>query len=82
MQECTFTDVSATRPLGSSQDARFYSDRNESVGNNAGGAADPPNAIQLSLSKGLVPAPLGQWDEWFLDTVEVCVRAPILPSVQ
>jgi hypothetical protein len=76
MQECTFTNVSAPRPLGSLGRATFYSDANISVGDDKGGAADPPHTLPLSLANGLKPLVVDPWDDFFLNTMKVraCVQ--------
>jgi hypothetical protein len=76
MQECEFTNVTATRPLGSLGRATFYSDANISVGDDKGGAADPPHTLPLSLADGLTPAALDPWDDFFRNTMKVraCVQ--------
>lgn len=75
MQECTFNNVGASRPLGSIGRAVFYSDNvTIAVGDNAGGvAASAAGPLALSRAAGLLPAPLTQWEDFFVDVQKVCL---------
>lgn len=72
MQECSFTNVGAERPLGSLQRATFFSDDESlAIGDNAGEAADPAVPLPLSNAAGLQPPHLDLWDDFFQVTMTV-----------